>query len=245
MGFLKKSSAPSELPNLAIDGISPRDNSTTDELNRDVSVKKTEPVISAPVATQPLPVLEDIPAQPIAPKPIAQPSVAPVTEEPKKEVAGEDYLEVSHDEAAGKLIHADIKKVINENVLGDGSRFKKESFFDEVLEDINGGIADVGKLEDWYEKKFAGEDVVSNMKEYWEGNKADIIIESFGAEYKREINDKVKVLRELEEDWREIYFRLVKKEEEMKKEERELKETLSEFVNLCKKRKHGAEEKVE
>ena len=87
------------------------------------------------------------------------------------------------------------------------------------------------------------EDVVSNMRGYWEGNKADIIIESFGAEYKRQINEKVKILRGLEEDWREIYFGLVKKEEEMKKEERELKETLSEFVNLCKRRNGNGKSK--
>ncbi len=231
MGFLKKSSAPSELPNLAIDGI------------RDHAVKKE----AEPVVSQPLPVLEPVPTQPVqtAPAPAVPasdsvPAVVQNSAPVKKEVAGEDYLTPRDD--SSKPLHEDIKKVIDENVLGN-SKFRKESFFDEVLEDINGGIADVGKLEDWYEKKFAGEDVVSNMKGYWEGNKADIIIESFGAEYKRQINDKVRALRELEEDWREIYFRLVKKEEEMKKEERELKETLGEFVGLCKRRKHEEKEK--
>ena len=222
MGFLKKSSAPSELPNLAIDS-----------LGVSAAKEDIQPTVQVPVNVA---------------QPIGQPIVAPASVVPKKLVGGEDYLEVSHDEAV-KTVHEDINKIVDENTCSsrnnlDGfnnDKIKRMSFFDEVLKDINSGIKDVGKLEDWYEKKFVGEDVVSNMKGYWEGNKADIIIESFGAEYKRQINDKVKVLRELEEDWREIYFRLVKKEEEMKKEERELKETLSEFVNLCKERKHGNE----
>lgn len=220
MGFLKKGNAPSELPDLAID-----------------SLRESEPKKEiATIVHPPLPTAEPL-AQHSVP---AQPEKVPEVKETS--VAGEDYLEVSHNEALKNPVHERIKNVIGENADGD-DELSKSSFFDNVLEDINGGIADVGKLEDWYEKKFVKEDVVSNMKGYWEGNKADIIIKSFGAEYKRQITDKVKILQELEEDWREIYFRLVKKEEEMKKEERELKETVSEFVNLCKRRNECGEEK--
>lgn len=222
MGFLKKNNAPHELPDLAIESLSGE------------GVKKE----SVPaVQNQPLNV-----SQQINPQPPATPAVVASTPK-EKPIAGEDYLEFSHNDVSAGLAHDDVKKVIDK--VGD-DKLSKNSFFDNVLEDINSGIADVEKLEEWYEKKFVGEDVVSNMKGYWEGNKADIIIQSFGAEYKRQINDKVSVLRELEEDWREIYFRLVKKEEEMKKEERELKETVSEFVNLCKKRNnHDETEKSE
>jgi len=138
--------------------------------------------------------------------------------------------------------HEEIKKQIDEH-LGENDFIKKAGFFDKILEDVNGEIDDLGKLEDWYEKKFLPQNIVSNMRGYWEGNKADILIQSFGAEYKRKINEKIKALQVLEGDWREIYFKLIKKEEEMKNEERELKETLSEFVGLCKRRKHGEEEK--
>ena len=211
MGFLKKRNAPSELPNLAIEGLG--DNVVKDA-PQPVAVTPTSVAIETPV-----------PAQPVV--------VAHIPE--KKPVAGEDYLEVSHENTKGNA-SKELTKI-------DDSKMPKVNFFDEVLNDINDELKDVGKLEDWYEKKFVKEDVVSNMRGYWEGNKADIIIESFGAEYKKQINDKVKVLRELEEDWREIYFRLIKKEEEMKKEERELKETLSEFVNLCKRRKNSETKK--
>jgi len=216
MGFLSKSSAPSELPDLAIE-----------------SLGRSAPIESArqytqPIVSQPLPIL---------PKPIIIP------QSQKKEVVREDCLEFSRDAIQDKPAHDDIKKAIDNNLLraSESGKLSKSGFFDQVLNDINGEIKDLGNLEDWYEKKFLKQDVVSNMKGYWEENKADIIIESFGAEYKRQINDKVKILQELEEDWREIYFRLVKKEEEMKKEERELKETLSEFVNLCKRKKGGDE----
>ena len=225
MGFLKKHNAPSELPDLAAD-----------------SLGESAPVEIPPQATAAVPVAD--PVLPAAPQPVVQPVVtstvvAHIPEE--KPVAGEDYLEVSHEGG----LHENIKKNVDESLAGNDADVKlpKVNFFDQVLEDINEEVKDVGKLGDWYEKKFMKEDVVGNMRGYWEGNKADIIIESFGAEYKRQINDKVKVLRELEEDWREIYFRLIKKEEEMKKEERELKETLSEFVNLCKRRKHNGKEK--
>lgn len=209
MGFLKKGNAPSELPDLAMD-------------NDSVDSVKTEPVETKKVpVVQPLPVSEPV---------LQQPVNAPISNTEKVSL-------VSSDKGIPSV--PSIKKkegLINENLVKD-EKFSKNSFFDDILEDINGELPDNEKLEDWYEKKFVDEDIVSNMKGYWEGNKADIIIQSFGAEYKREINSKVRALRELEEDWREIYFKLIKKEEEMKKEERELKETVSEFVNLCKRRK--------
>ncbi len=233
MGFLKKSNVPSELPDLAMDSLGANASRT----------------IEPPIA-KPAPISQFVEPQVSAPVPVKNINIAPNL---KKEVAGEDYLTPRDDsndpdflnnQTFQKPIHENVKELINEDIShsNDSDKnggFPKSSFFDDVLEDINGGIADVGKLEDWYEKKFVKEDVVSNMKGYWEGNKADIIIQSFGAEYKRQINDKVRALRELEEDWREIYFRLIKKEEEMKKEERELKETVSEFVSLCKRRKQG------
>jgi hypothetical protein len=231
MGFLKRSNAPSELPNLAIDSLG-------DNIPKGVVASPTQPLpVQQPIAPQ-QPVVPLVPAPIISTPTTVTSATAPILE--KKPIAGEDYLEFEHKDTPLNPVHESIKKVIDNDITKDNS-FSKSSFFDEVLEDINGGIADVSKLEDWYEKKFVNDDVISNMKGYWEGNKADIIIQSFGAEYKRQINDKIQTLRGLEEDWREIYFRLIKKEEEMKKEERELKETLSEFVNLCKRRKNGEE----
>jgi len=240
MGFLKKSSAPSELPDLAIKSLG-ASAPVAPPVNHTNSNHEPSLVQGAPF--QPLPVLEPIPTHP-APSPIPVATTVPVRPE-KKEVAGEDYLEFSENAIPKSPAHDDIKDAINKNLLkaSEGGKLSKAGFFDQVLNDINGELKDVGQLEDWYEKKFMKENVVSNMKGYWEKNKADIIIESFGSEYKRQINEKVRVLQNLEEDWREIYFKLVKKEEEMKKEERELKEVLSEFVNLCKRKRNNGEEK--
>jgi hypothetical protein len=174
------------------------------------------------------------------PRPIAQTpeprAETPVLEAPREEIHGEHYLEFEHTEGSKQ----DIKKQISDNVA---DKSIDPGFFDQILEDINGEIGDLGHLEEWYNKKFLPQDAVSNMRNYWEDNKAGILIQSFGDEYKKKINEKIKILRELEEDWRVTYFQLVKKESVMKKEERELKETLAEFVELCKTRKGKNEEK--
>jgi len=250
MGFLKKNKVPTELPDLAIS----RTQAPTNPLKQP-SPATPEPQLPAPkpVSAAPIP-----PVQPAPPVTAAEPKQLPkpvfygggekhLLEEPKpaptkpsvemhhKEIAGEDYLEFSsvpNPNAHANERHEHIRKQFSEVVKEEDP----ESFFDKVLEDINGEIADLGKLEQWYKEKFLPQDVVSNMRDYWEGNKADMIIKSFGSEYKEKIQEKIKMLQELEADWREIYFKLVKKEEEMKKEERVLKETLSEFVELCKRR---------
>ena len=160
MGFLKKSSAPSELPDLAIDNLAEAD-----------KPKEEIPAINT------LP-----PKQSVAAKPIVPP------EEKKKAVAGEDYLEFMHDgvipdvpekeesqeEKAPekedvkeeKTVSSEIKKDIEKTILeadGKGDLYKS-GFFGQVLDDINDEIKDLGNLEDWYEKKFLKQDVVSNMK---------------------------------------------------------------------------------
>jgi len=148
----------------------------------------------------------------------------------KKEVAGEHYLEFPNTPSPPS------KDLLSAFPELTSSEMSSSSFFNQVLEDINGEVSDLGKLEDWYKNKFLPQDVVSNMRSYWEENKAGMIIKSFGSEYKQKINEKIKKLQALEEDWRTIYFQLIKKEEDMKREERELKETLSEFVDLCRRR---------
>lgn len=242
MGFLKKSSAPSELPDLAIDNLSEEDKPKGDiptlatlPPKQNIEVKPTQSagdVSKKPVAGEDY--LEFMHEGVIPDAPAAETTREKVEE--KKEVASE-AAEAKAKEESG--ISSEIKKDIEKTILeadGKGNLYKS-GFFGQVLDDINDEIKDLGNLEDWYEKKFLKQDVVSDMKGYWEGNKSDILIQSFGAEYKKEINEKIKILQALEEDWREIYFKLIKKEEEMKKEERELKETLSEFVDLCKRRR--------
>lgn len=175
------------------------------------------------------------PPRPITQEP-AKKSESLAPEAPKEEIRGEHYLEFEHN---GEL-KDDIKKQITENIENKSA---DPGFFDQILEDINGELGDLSHLEEWYNEKFLPQDAVSNMRNYWEDNKAGILIQSFGDEYKKKINEKVKILQALEEDWRATYFQLVKKESVMKKEEKELKETLSEFVELCKTEKVKNEEK--
>lgn len=261
MGFLKKERAPSELPGLALES------SNNSNVNK-ISAPEIAPVTSknvvahiAPINNEPEPINYSRPTFPSLPRDepvIAEPARAVHVEHKnihhetkqehthhrehkvkhREEIAGEDYLEFSHKDHE-RIDAEEIKAKISEHI--DGDEHNKLKYFDKVLDDINDGIQDLGKLEDWYENKFSSEDIVSNMKGYWEGNKADIIIQSFGSEYKRKINENVKNLQKLEEDWRAIYFQLIKKEEEMKKVEQGLKGTLSEFVDLCKRRNNGKE----
>jgi len=222
MGFLKKSKAPDELPDLALD--SPAKSPVK-------STKVAEPV----VAVEPVE-----PIEPVVPAVVPEdpPVNSKLHHKKVKEVAKKDPPKtVAHGEKM-KGEHEDIKKQISEHV-DKGDEVLQDGFFDKILDDVNEDIGDLDKLGEWYEKKFLRQDVVSDMKGYWEGNKEDILIQSFGAKYKKEINERIKILQKLEGDWREIYFKLIKKEEEMKKEERELKDTLSEFVGLCKGRKDG------
>lgn len=225
MKFLSKNKVPSELPDLAMDD---SDEGFAEENHSGDVVSESAVHPEVPTSM----------VRPEVPKPII-PRQSSISEPPKNKVRGEDYLEFRHPE------EEEIKQKIGENLAEGENKYPQKNFFDQVLEDINGEIKDLGKIDDWYNNKFLPQDVVSNMRNYWEGNKADIIIQSFGEEYKRKINEKIRDLQELEGDWREIYFRMIKKEEEMKKEERALKELLSEFVNLCKGRKNGDNKKEE
>ena len=78
----------------------------------------------------------------------------PKTDIPKEKIAGEHYLEFEHPEESKQ----DIKKEIDERM---GKSVVDPGFFDQILEDINGEISDLGHLEEWYNKKFLPQDVVS------------------------------------------------------------------------------------
>lgn len=210
MGFLKKNKVPGELPDLILGG---------------TNNYQTQPV-------KELPQKELFPNKPQKIEDTR--AINPVVRNPLSQTQENFSQKVTEYENHRMDEFEEIKKKINE---GTSKEESQNGFFDKMLQDINGEIQDLGKLEDWYKTKFFPQDVVSNMRNYWEDNKAEMIIRSFGSEFKERINEKIKILQDLEADWREIYFKLMKKEEEMKKEERILKETLSEFVELCKRRK--------
>ena len=237
MSLLKKDKVPDELPELALP---------------DAPESRLKPVATNSVPKQEVePQIEEkeenVSSIPDLPK-----REEPIKLEPEKEIEPESTENKNDDEPEDSPLSKpiensdinleDIKSKIAEHQQGSSDTPK---FFDKILDDINSGIQDLGKLEDWYKNKFSSQDIVSNMKGYWEGNKADIIIQSFGAGYKKKIGENIKNLQALEEDWRVIYFQLIKKEEEMKAVEQELKSTLAEFVDLCKRRNNEKESEKE
>lgn len=257
MGLLKKDKAPDELPELALNNSN--NNQAPEVMNSTPSASpapvqpalppaptRTAPKPETPSASEsevkqdpnysPIPALpkpeipKDSNLDPIMPKQEQTKDISPVENHSSQESQKEEKFDLKN-----------LKSQLNETEEVDGKTTPK--FFDQVLDDINDGIQDLGKLEGWYKDKFSSQDIISNMKGYWEGNKADIIIQSFGNEYKKKIKENIKVLQTLEEDWRVIYFQLIKKEEEMKKVEQDLKSTLSEFVDMCKDRRVKDEHK--
>jgi hypothetical protein len=113
---------------------------------------------------------------------------------------------------------------------------REKSFFNKILVDINSEINDLGKLEDWYENRFIQKDIVADMKDYWEDKKQELVIKSIGKGFRDKINEKISHLQELEKNWQDAYMQLIEKEEELKKEEKELKKVISEFMEMCKRR---------
>jgi hypothetical protein len=113
----------------------------------------------------------------------------------------------------------------------------ENGFFNKVQGDINKEIADINKLESWYNNKFLPQDNVSNMKKYWEKHKKDSIMNAVGGKFKEQIREKAANLQKIEKEWQDTYFQLIEKEEEMRKEEQELKKILAEFVDMHKESK--------
>lgn len=120
---------------------------------------------------------------------------------------------------------------------------KEAGFFIDLNNDINKELGDLNKIESWYNNKFLQKDTVSSMKSYWEKQKNISAIGILGKNYKNKITEKTSHLQNLEKEWQAKYFEMIEKEEEIRKEERELKNILAEFVEICKSRKKENHEK--
>jgi hypothetical protein len=112
----------------------------------------------------------------------------------------------------------------------------QRSFFKELQSNINHEITDLDKLEEWYNNKFLPRDIVNDMRNYWEKQKHNTVIQLVGKNFQEKISEKTIKLKHLEKEWQDIYFDLIEKEEEIRNEERELKKVLSEFVELCNRK---------
>ncbi len=112
----------------------------------------------------------------------------------------------------------------------------EESFFNEMQDNISKELTNLNKLESWYNEKFLPQDIVSDMRKYWEKQKSGSVIQVLGRNFKERIAEKTTKLQELEKEWQNTYFDLIEKEEEIREQERELKKVLAEFVEICKRR---------
>jgi hypothetical protein len=122
-------------------------------------------------------------------------------------------------------------------------RIEEEGFFSKFENNLSKEIGDLDQLESWYKQKFLARDIVSDMRNYWEGQKNNSVIKILGRNFQERISERTEKLQELEKEWQNVYFDLIEKEEEIREQEKELKKLLSEFVEVCKRRKKSDDEK--
>lgn len=116
---------------------------------------------------------------------------------------------------------------------------EEKTFYKEILNTITEDIKDVDKIDDWYNKRFMAEDVLKKMRNYWEKKKPELVMQNIGLDLKEKIADRSDRLHSLEKEWQDMYFALISKEDEIRKEEREVKKLLTEYMELCKKAVSG------
>lgn len=216
LDFLKRKKVPDELPDLA-----------TDEIQN----KMKQEVSGANPAQGPIPEKSPSDVSEI-PRVDSNNSKDEEDKGDEKESKGESSYSSDKKEKSDD----DYAKEVKRAVLEPKTRPSK-GFFSGLQEDISGELSDIDKMEDWYEHKFLPKDIVAEMREYWENQKTNAVLDALGKNFKERINDKVENLQALEKDWQNIYFDLVEKEDEMKQEEEELKKLLSEFMEVCKRKK--------
>ena len=215
--MFKKNTAPEELPDLAIDELKK-------DLNKDFSEKEEKTEIPKPQETPPVveekapEVQEEIPSE-------------KETEEAKNE---KDETEETPPEIDEKEIE-EVDEKPEEKPTKEEVNLEK-SFFNPLISELKKDNFDPYKINSWYEKKFSGKSAIEEMKEYWENQKDEFITETVEKEFKARINEKMIDLQKLEAEWQEIYINLVKKEEEMKKEEKNIKKIMKDFSLVIKKK---------
>lgn len=117
------------------------------------------------------------------------------------------------------------------------------SYFKELIKGVmdESGSGDLKKLDSWCKNKSGSGDIVGQMKSYWDKQAPEKILSTFGGETKEKLLAQVEKLHGLEKDWQTSYLTLMECEEKIRDEEKQLKEALTQFIDLYKrtsKRKH-------
>lgn len=223
LGFNKKKKVPDELPDLISDDIEKESKEVHDFLKEEE--KKVQGVDEK--------------------KEVVEQKNKDLEEELENNARKELALEKERQKqnTSKEIVSRLVKNINDTPQIQEKKDFDSEkSFFDELQGSLGGEIEDLDKLEDWYEKKFLPRDVLSDMRSYWENQKTTSVLKILGKNFQLKITDKLSHLQELEKGWQNAYFEMVEKEEEIKEQEKELKQLLREFVEICKSKKKTLEE---
>ena len=206
--LFKKTSAPEELPDLAIDELKK-------DLKKDFSEKEESKTEEKKDET---------------PKPKEEKTEEDNTKEETPESNG-DETEEKKEETPSETDNSKNDGKTNEEKVN-----LEKSFFNPLVTELKKENFDPSKINSWYEKRFSQKGAIEEMKEYWEKQKDEFITEAVEKEFRSRINEKMNALQKLEAEWQEIYIDLIKKEEEMKKEEKNIKKTIKEFSDVFNKK---------
>jgi hypothetical protein len=206
--IFKKTSAPDELPDLAIDELKK-------DLKKDFSEKEE-------------PKYEEKKEE------IAKPEEKKPEEESSNETTAENTEDVKEEETEETTSKTDNSQP--ETKTSEEKANLEKSFFNPLLTELKKDNFDPTKINSWYQKRFAEKGAIEEMKEYWEKQKDEFITETVEKEFRVRINERMNTLQKLEAEWQEIYINLIKKEEEMKKEEKNIKKIIKEFSEVFKKK---------
>ncbi len=247
--FKKKVTVPNELPDLAIDELkkslkeTPKENKETSETEKPAEETPAEEKTEEQSAEeQPAETSEDGTAteessENAEEKPAEENSEATNEEQPAEEK--------TESEENSESTETTEEQPSEETPAEENNELDPEkSFFNHLLKEMDEDVSDVEKLSKWYNEKFSKENTVQEMKKHWHKQKNEMIIRSLGKEFKDKIDTKMKNLQKLESDWQKIYFNLITKEEEIKKEELEMKKIIRDFLAIFNKKPHQKKQNI-
>lgn len=111
---------------------------------------------------------------------------------------------------------------------------EEKGFFKDLLKTMEEETKNLEKLDDWYKQKFTEDDLVTQMRGYWEKNKPQLMLKNMSVQINDKLSQNMEKLHNLEKQWQEIYVQLLQVEEKIRDEEKGIKDVVSEFVKICK-----------
>ena len=128
----------------------------------------------------------------------------------------------------------------SDNIESDSGMLKKlptsesdeTGYFKELIKGVM--AEDFNKTGAW-KNKFMSKDIVSNMREYWEKQTPEIILNSIGGETKAQLLQQIEKLHALEKEWQNNYLSLISCEDKIRDEEKQFKSKITEFISLYKR----------